>query len=152
MSFFKKRLEQQKQAENKISHEALFSYDGEKYSYILNKDFMLIKTSGEDGKELASNSLLDLPTNEDVTKFVENFTVEAASDYTNYDFLKFRKNVIDKVLLQKKGIELSEHSLEAKYNLVLKGIQNYIPSSLLQQYDGTSEQKILLFLRDRYPE
>ena len=98
---------------------------------------MLIKTSGEDGKELASSSLLDLPTNEDVTKFVENFTVEAASDYTNYDFLKFRKNVIDKVLLQKKGIELSEHSLESKYNLVLKGIQNYIPSSLLQQYDGT---------------
>lgn len=150
MSFFTRQQEQKKKAkQGTISHEAMQSYNGSGYSYMLNKDYILIRIAKDNSEEI-TREIKDVTKTDELMNQIKSFMSESLNDQSQSALNQFISNVCESMTNHLLANELKTKPLEDKYNLVLRGLQAYIPSSLLNQYEGSQEEKILLFLSERY--
>lgn len=115
----------------------------ENYLFCLNKDLSITKTSRRDGNEEIIFRIEGVPKN---TEVLEKILFNMEVDITNKVEFKIFKEACLRSAQEKSASEtVLGLPLEERYTLLLKGAQQYIPSSLLREYEGTAEEKLLMF-------
>ena len=148
MSFFNKTKTQQKP---QINRTAVCDFDGGNCAYILNSEYKLVKTRS-DGTEEVSESLTKFEDKGELKRAITLFLAESDATAPMHSRKRFIEDVMEIVNNKLAASKLSEMSIEEKYSIVLEGALSYIPSSLLLGYDGTEEEKLLLFFSNRLKE
>lgn len=148
MSFFTKTKTHQKP---QINRTAICDFDGGNCAYILNTEYKLVKTRS-DGTEEVSEALTKFEDKGELKRVITFFLSESDAAAPIHSRKRFIEDVMEIINNKLAANKLSEMSIEEKYKIVIEGALSYIPSSLLLGYDGTEEEKLLLFFSTRLKE